>query len=109
MPKPKTAPRTKNTKLNAKQAKQPRSASRVRESKRPPKVTPQSAKTTSKLATLIAMLRRPGGATIADLTSATNWQAHSVRGSISGAIKKKRGLAVTSEKTDGARIYRIEV
>ena len=53
------------------------------------------------------MLRRPGGATIADLTTETKWQAHSVRGSISGAIKKKRGLAVISEKTDGTRIYRI--
>nr|TFG55530.1 MAG: DUF3489 domain-containing protein [Hyphomicrobiales bacterium] len=47
------------------------------------------------------------GATIADLTSATEWQAHSVRGAMSGAIKKKRGLPVTSEKTDGARTYRI--
>ena len=39
--------------------------------------------------------------------SATGWQAHSVRGAISGAIKKRLGLKVTSEKSDGVRTYRI--
>jgi hypothetical protein len=107
MRKPKTSPRTRNSKLNAKRAKQPSGASGARKPKRTPEAKPQPAKTTSKLATIIAMLRRPGGATIADLTTATKWQAHSVRGAMSGAIKKKRGLPVTSEKTDGARTYRI--
>jgi hypothetical protein len=60
-----------------------------------------------KLASVIAMLRRPKGATIADLCKVTDWQAHSVRGALSGAIKKRLGLPVTSEKSDGTRVYRI--
>ena len=57
---------------------------------------------------LIAILRRPEGATIAQVIEATGWQAHTVRGAISGALKKKRGLEVTSEKNeDGERVYRI--
>jgi hypothetical protein len=42
------------------------------------------------------------------MMAATGWQAHSVRGAISGSIKKALGLAVVSEKIDGARTYRIE-
>ena len=57
---------------------------------------------------LIAMLRRPEGATIAQVIEATGWQPHTVRGAISGALKKKRGLEVTSEKNEsGERVYRI--
>lgn len=54
------------------------------------------------------MLERPKGATITDLMKATDWQAHSVRGAISGAIKKKLQLAVVSEKTGSVRTYRIK-
>ena len=62
----------------------------------------------TKEARLIAMLRRPEGATIAQVIAATGWQAHTVRGAISGALKKKRGLEVTSEKNEGGeRVYRI--
>ncbi len=62
----------------------------------------------TKQAILIELLKRPKGATIADMTAKTGWQAHSVRGAISGAFKKKLGLAVTSEPTEGrGRIYRI--
>src|SRR3954468_3897188 len=61
-----------------------------------------------KEAMLIAMLRRPEGATIAQVIEATRWQKHTVRGAISGALKKKRGLEVTSEKNEaGERVYRI--
>ncbi len=59
------------------------------------------------MATVIAMLRSSKGATIEELSKATGWQAHSVRGAISGAIKKKLALTVTSVKTDGVRTYRI--
>ncbi len=41
------------------------------------------------------------------MTAATGWQAHSVRGAMSGAIKKKLGLTILSEKSEGRRIYRI--
>jgi hypothetical protein len=60
-----------------------------------------------KIANVIAMLRRPKGASITDLCKATGWQAHSVRGALSGTIKKKLGFKVTSEKSDGVRVYRI--
>ena len=62
----------------------------------------------TKQAALIAMLRAPDGATIEEITTATGWQAHTVRGAIAGALKKKLGLDVTSEKVEGrGRIYRI--
>lgn len=57
---------------------------------------------------LVALLSRPEGATIADLTAATGWQAHSVRGAMSGALKKKLKLTILSEKAEGKeRTYRI--
>jgi len=62
----------------------------------------------SKQDKLIAMLRQADGATVAEMASALQWQAHSVRGVISGALKKKLGYAVTSGKVDGrGRVYRI--
>lgn len=60
----------------------------------------------SKLGTLANLLKRPEGATIAQLVEATGWQAHSVRGAMSGALKKKHAILVTSEKVDGTRFYR---
>ena len=62
----------------------------------------------TKQATLIAMLRAPGGATIAEIMEATGWQSHTVRGAMSGALKKKLGLEVTSEKVkDRGRVYKL--
>lgn len=62
----------------------------------------------SKQAQLIAMLKRSEGATIDEIVAAFGWQAHTVRGAIAGALKKKLGLDVTSEKVDGrGRVYRI--
>lgn len=57
---------------------------------------------------LIAMLKRPEGASIDEIRNAFGWQAHTVRGAIAGALKKKLGLEVTSEKAEGrGRVYRI--
>jgi Protein of unknown function (DUF3489) len=68
----------------------------------------QSRKPKTKLAQLEAMLRRPNGATVEQVTKSLVWQAHSVRGAMSGALKKKQGLTITNEKTDeGRRVYRI--
>lgn len=62
----------------------------------------------SKQAQLIAMLKRSDGATIDEIVATFGWQAHTVRGAIAGALKKKLGLDVTSEKVDGrGRVYRI--
>ena len=60
-----------------------------------------------KIDKIIAMMRRPKGASINDLTKATAWQAHSVRGAISGTLRKKQGLNVVSEKSGDVRLYRI--
>lgn len=68
----------------------------------------QAAKPTSKLAQLEALLRRPDGATIAQLVKSLEWQAHSVRGAMSGYLKKKRSLKITATKEEGKdRTYRI--
>ena len=62
----------------------------------------------TKQATLIAMLRRPEGADLDEIAEATSWQQHSIRGAISGALKKKLGLEVTSTKDgQGRRVYRL--
>lgn len=60
-----------------------------------------------KLGVLVGLLRRPQGASVEEMTVATGWQAHSVRGAMSGALKKKLGLTIESEKTDAGRVYRI--
>jgi hypothetical protein len=58
---------------------------------------------------LIAMLKRPEGAGIAEIMEATGWLAHTIRGAIAGALKKNLGLTVASEKVDGrGRVYRIQ-
>ena len=60
----------------------------------------------TKQATLIAMLRSPNGATIEEIMAATGWQSHTVRGAMAGALKKKLGLEVTSEKVENrGRVY----
>jgi len=70
--------------------------------------TPAQARTGTKQALLIGLLRRPDGATIAEIVEATAWQAHTVRGAIAGALKKKLGLTITSEKDETrGRTYRI--
>lgn len=63
----------------------------------------------SKLSQVIALLSRPEGVTLEALMKATQWQRHTVRGAISGALKKKHGYIVTSVKgADNVRIYKIE-
>jgi hypothetical protein len=69
----------------------------------PKALTPRTG---TKQAALIAMLRAPGGATIDEIVEATGWQPHTVRGAFAGALRKKLGLEVTSEKVDGrGRVY----
>ena len=73
--------------------------------------TPRSASSTregSKTETVLALLKREGGVSLQELMTTTGWQAHSVRGFLSGTIGKKMGLAVISAKReDGTRAYSI--
>jgi hypothetical protein len=62
----------------------------------------------TKLYQLEGMLRRKEGATITQIATALHWQPHSVRGAISGSLKKKQGLTIINQPTeDGRRVYRI--
>ena len=69
---------------------------------------PVAIRAGTKQAQIIAMLQRPEGATVAEMVEATGWLAHTVRGSISGAVKKKLGLPITAGKVEGrGTVYRI--
>lgn len=70
--------------------------------------TKSKAGRTTKIDTVVGMLRRKSGASAQALSDATGWQLHSVRGAIAGHIKKKLGLVVVTTKTDGKTVYRIE-
>ena len=69
---------------------------------------PATAREGSRKAIVIAMLEKPGGASLAEIMEATGWQSHSVRGFISGSLTKKSGLKVDSfKRDDGQRAYAI--
>ena len=71
--------------------------------------TTDAAPRQTKQQIMIDLLRRPKGAGIEEITAATGWQSHTVRGAMSGALKKKLGLEITSQNFDGrGRVYRIE-
>ncbi|MEX0957046.1 MAG: DUF3489 domain-containing protein [Rhizobiaceae bacterium] len=73
----------------------------VSDNKRP---TPRAG---SKLALLVQLLAREEGASVEEMVEATGWQAHTVRGVMSGALTKRFGLQIVSEKTeDRGRVYR---
>ncbi len=74
------------------------------QSRRKPRGQRQGTKTSA----IVGLLRRDTGATLQELMDASSWQAHSIRGFLSGTLKKKQGLPVTSAKDDrGVRRYRI--
>ncbi|WP_296644738.1 DUF3489 domain-containing protein [Roseinatronobacter sp.] len=69
---------------------------------------PVAIRAGTKQAQIIALLQRPEGASIAEIAEATGWLAHSARGLISGGLKKKLGLQITSQKEQGrGSVYRI--
>jgi len=94
----------------------PKSSKRtaVHKSKKAQKHSPVSRNATkatgtdTKSSLILKLLGRAPGATLKVLAAATNWQDHSVRGYLSGTLKKKRGLLVTSEVTDGTRHYKVD-
>jgi predicted ArsR family transcriptional regulator len=80
-------------------AGKPATAARGKKSSKPTKTT--------KLARLETMLRQPDGATIEQLSKALDWQSHSVRGAIAGALKKKGCVVTNTVDESKGRIYRI--
>ncbi len=111
MPDPKTrsrkGPSGPNPTSKAKAKAAPRKGSRKPASADEGKSERQS-RTNTKQASLIAMLEQPDGASLVEIVAATGWQPHTVRGAIAGALKKKLGLTIASEKAEGrGRVYRI--
>jgi hypothetical protein len=93
---------------DAKPAAEGRAGSRRKRQAGKSKGKPTRTRANSKQAQLIEMLKRPEGATIEEIVAKLKWQAHTVRGAFAGALKKRLGLKVESEKVEGrGRVYRI--
>jgi Protein of unknown function (DUF3489) len=76
--------------------------------KRPTRTKPNPVPTGTKQSQLLAVLRSPAGGTIEQLTTLTGWQPHTVRGTISGVLRKRLQLNVTcAAEESGTRVYRI--
>jgi hypothetical protein len=91
----------------AKSVGKPR-AKPAKAAKAPDKAEAGKVREGTKQALLIHMLRRKEGATIAEIVTATGWLPHTVRGAMAGALKRRLGLAIDSEKVEGrGRVYRI--
>ena len=72
--------------------------------------TERKTRNDTKQAQLIAMLKAKDGATVEEIATAFGWQAHTVRGALYGALRKKLGLDVVSEKVEGrGRVYRVGI
>jgi len=113
--KPNTKARVASRRANVAPAKA-KSARKATPAKKAPKgrtkrevAKPKVARDGSKTAKILDLLKRPGGATSKDLMKATGWLPHSVRGFLSGTVRKKLGLTVTSTKDqNGERTYSVE-
>jgi hypothetical protein len=105
----KTAKAAPKAKATAKTAKGGEAAKTAKGRKAPaPAKDGKGLRPESKGAKVLALISRPKGATLAEIMKATDWQAHSVRGFISGNLGKKQGLKVESSKNDsGERAYTI--
>lgn len=93
----------KSTKSKARPANKSRTTP-TRRANAPPR---RPVREESKQSAVLNLLRDPDGVTIPTIMAATGWQQHSVRGFFAGVVRKKLGLTLNSEKTDGDRIYRV--
>jgi hypothetical protein len=107
---PKQAKKAKHAAKQIEKAKNPANATTKTAKGKPGKIPrkPATGRDGSKKTEVLGLLQRKGGATLAQIMKATGWQAHSVRGFISGALGKKMGLTVDSvRREDGERVYSI--
>ena len=109
----KVVPITQNVKVYGAKGQRPKSSptssSKRKDKPEPPKKQasqPQLA-LTGRAVQVVAMLKQQGGTTVKQIMKTTGWQAHSVRGFISGVLRKKLGLKVESKKHDGERHYSV--
>jgi Protein of unknown function (DUF3489) len=104
----KSAPKGQKPVKGAKPAAKPKKATPAVKAPKAAKTKVEGARAGSKTSAILDLLHRAKGATLAEIVEATSWQAHSVRGFISGTLGKKMGLAVKSEKReDGTRVYSV--
>jgi Protein of unknown function (DUF3489) len=100
------APKTRAAKPRPRAPKPP--AKRNRHTRPTRQAKAHAARPGTKTAKILALLRRPSGATLQQLRKATDWQAHSVRGFLSGVLKRQLKLNITSVKGEGSqRAYRL--
>ena len=110
-----TAAQPKKARISARRADSVAAKAKVAPKAKAAKKAPKGqkkadgARDSSKAARVLELLKRAGGASLKEIMKATDWQAHSVRGFLSGTLRKKLGLTVESTKAEsGERTYSVK-